>query len=453
IRRHLIVAYARRLRGGYPPPRDSVVKQNWTIVERFYNAEWYDSNTTLQREEDFKERLTEARNEWAKDDNETATTGTATDSQPLRHISHVATHKRDPFEGLSSDLYSQVKALFVKWQGLDAENSVWDSAPNPFTNPNEYRKWSEAYTRWRDKLCVSGNTAYTNWRTLSSKEAGGSREFKELEEVPWYVGLGIKGALLFPHQLEGLNWLLYKRSKDMSCVLADDMGLGKTIQIISFIAAVYCSTIPSQALEMAKSKPSLLTTCNQGRFPFLVVCPNSLITNWLREFAIWAPFLVVEPFHGSGDSRELQAQYGIWNGSARNAVLPSTSQLPQPLRRGKHGKTLKDLNCHVVLCTYETLITQDGLKTLNSVPLTWEYLIVDEGHRLRNDQAKLFQKLNQLKVKGRILLTGTPLQNNIRELFTLLCFVDPRKFGDIDAFEQKYKALDKASIEEIHTMI
>lgn len=111
----------------------------------------------------------------------------------------------------------------------------------------------------------------------------------------------------------------------------------------------------------------------------MIVVPNSTVTNWVREFNKWAPAISVVPYMGSAESRRLARDHEIFH---------------------EHSS---DLKCHVVVTTYETMITDVGV--FKKVPF-WPTLIVDEGQRLKNDESLLFKKLKELNVGQKILLTG-----------------------------------------------
>jgi len=181
------------------------------------------------------------------------------------------------------------------------------------------------------------------------------------------------------------------------------MGLGKTIQMVAFVNTLF---------HQLKA------------FPCLIVVPNSTLTNWVREFAKWSPDLRVVAYYGPQSSRSVVRDNELFH-------------------RGTY-----DLKCHVVVTTYEMIVnaTDSALFRKNS----WECLVVDEGQRLKNENSMLFVKLNELVIENRVLLTGTPLQNNIRELFSLMNFLDPVQFSDVTELEKKYENLDKSAVEELH---
>ncbi|KGK40063.1 hypothetical protein CAS74_003096 [Pichia kudriavzevii] len=190
------------------------------------------------------------------------------------------------------------------------------------------------------------------------------------------------GVTLKEHQIHGMNWLISMYENGLNGILADEMGLGKTVQTISLLCF-------------------LLEQGIQG--PFLIVSPLSVVSNWCSELSSFAPKLSYVSYVGSKDHR-------------------------QKLRR----KSLRKFN--VVVTSYEiSLIDFPYLKNIS-----WSYLVVDEGHRLKNANCMLFSKLKSLNVSNRLLLTGTPLQNNLAELWSLLNFILPDVFHDFATFQSYF---------------
>lgn len=197
-------------------------------------------------------------------------------------------------------------------------------------------------------------------------------------------------AELLPHQRTALNWLVLLYQNGLNGILADEMGLGKTVEVIAFLAYLHEHGIPG---------------------PFLVLCPLSVVGNWVNELARFAPELGVAQYHGVPTAR------------AR-------------LRRGA-------ASWHVVVTSYEIALADS--KFLKKVE--WKFIIVDEGHRLKNVDSKLVNALKQFPSTNRMLLTGTPLQNNLPELWALLNFVMPDIFTDLGVFQQWFES-GEASIDD-----
>uniref|UniRef100_H2ZIQ9 DNA excision repair protein ERCC-6-like n=1 Tax=Ciona savignyi TaxID=51511 RepID=H2ZIQ9_CIOSA len=212
---------------------------------------------------------------------------------------------------------------------------------------------------------------------------------------------------LYPHQIEGVKWLynLYDH-KMKGGILADDMGLGKTIQVIAFLSAMF---------DMKLIKHILL------------VLPLSVIPNWQNEFANWAPGIKVEHYHGPV--------------SKRKAILQ------QCMRRRS-----------VCITTYGLIVTQwqSLSETLDGREYVWDYIILDEGHRIKN-ASKTTKGLHKIPSKNRIILTGTPVQNKVRDMWALIDWVTQGSLlGTQRTFKSSYelpieRARQKdASPSEIH---
>ena len=186
---------------------------------------------------------------------------------------------------------------------------------------------------------------------------------------------------LKPYQMIGLNWLALLHRNSVNGILADEMGLGKTIQTISFLAYLQSEGISNG--------------------PHLVVVPSSTLDNWIREFSVWCPSLSIVIYSGKPDERK---------------------SLRIKLMRGY-------LVCNVILTTYNLAISVPEDRTLFK-KLGVHYAIFDEGHMLKNMSSLRFQHLMRITAEHRLLLTGTPLQNNLLELMSLLRFVMPHMFKE-----------------------
>ncbi|KAI0244542.1 ATP-dependent DNA helicase Hrp3 [Massospora cicadina] len=207
--------------------------------------------------------------------------------------------------------------------------------------------------------------------------------FKKLGEQPDYL----VGGTLRDYQLTGVNWMSYLWSRDENGILADEMGLGKTIQTISFISYLFHSM--------------------KVYGPFLVVVPLSTIGAWEREFARWAPDIDTVCYIGDGRSRATIREYEFY--------VPAT----------------KKVKFNVLLTTFE-LVLKDRAE-LGSI--RWAFLAVDEAHRLKNSESQLHECLKSFHTANRLLITGTPLQNSIRELCALVHFLMPDKFDISDVYD------------------
>lgn len=190
------------------------------------------------------------------------------------------------------------------------------------------------------------------------------------------------GGTLKEYQIKGLQWMVSLYNNKLNGILADEMGLGKTIQSISLITYL---------IE------------KKGEDKFLVIVPLSTITNWALEFEKWAPSVKVIVFKGSPQQRK---------------------ELLFDIRMG---------NFQVILTTYEYIIKERPMLSR----FHYSHMIIDEGHRMKNAQSKLSLTLKQYyRTKNRLILTGTPLQNNLPELWALLNFVLPKIFNSVKSFDE-----------------
>nr|GMD05443.1 Protein CHROMATIN REMODELING 4 [Ipomoea batatas] len=293
--------------------------------------------------------------------------------------------------------------VFVKWTGLSYDECTWERIDEPVISKASHlidlfhRFESQAL----DKDAIKDDTL--------KKRNEQQSDIASLTEQP----KELHGGLLFPHQMEALNWLRRCWYKSKNVILADEMGLGKTVSACAFLSSVYFEF--------------------KARLPSLVLVPLSTLPNWMAEFALWAPELNVVDYHGSSKARTIIRQYE-WHASNQN---------------GSNKKTTS-YKFNVLLTTYEMVLAD--LSNLRAIP--WEVLVVDEGHRLKNSSSKLFGSLNTFSFQHRVLLTGTPLQNNIGEMYNLLNFLQPTSFPSLSSFEQNFNDLTTAEkVDELKKLV
>jgi hypothetical protein len=238
----------------------------------------------------------------------------------------------------------------------------------------------------------SGGGAVTSPERFSgirqySKLAHGAQQEEILVQPSILVGPNGAGEMR-SYQLAGLQWMISLHNNNLNGILADEMGLGKTIQCISLFA--------------------YLAEVKGNRGPHLVLAPKAVLPNWAREFRIWYPDCEVVMYDGSKEARKALRE---------ERVSP-----------GKFS----------VLLTHYDLVMYDKA-WLSKV--AWDYIVVDEGHRLKNHQSKLSCVLQAAyTAKHRLLLTGTPIQNNLTELWALLNFLLPSVFNSSEGFEMWFNA-------------
>lgn len=198
----------------------------------------------------------------------------------------------------------------------------------------------------------------------------------------------LTGGVLRDYQLEGIRWLCNLFENGLNGILADEMGLGKTIQVIGLIAHLKSLGV---------------------RGPYLITAPLSTLKNWEKEFRKWTPSIPCFVYHGTGAQRKA-------------------------FRKNELNKLRKnDMDFPVVITSYEMILAD--AKSFNALGFVWKYIIIDEGHRLKNMDCKLVRELKRARSENRLLLTGTPLQNNLVELWALLNFILPDVFDDLQLFE------------------
>ncbi|KAL3446648.1 SNF2 family N-terminal domain-containing protein [Aspergillus insuetus] len=205
------------------------------------------------------------------------------------------------------------------------------------------------------------------------------------------------------YQVAGLNWLVSLHENGISGILADEMGLGKTLQTISFLGY-------------------LRHVCNITG-PHLVAVPKSTLDNWKREFHKWTPEVNVLVLQGDKEERHRLI-----------------------------NERLLDEKFDVCITSYEMVLREKS----HLKKFAWEYIIIDEAHRIKNEESSLAQIIRVFKSRNRLLITGTPLQNNLHELWALLNFLLPDVFGDSEAFDQWFNNQDADQdtvVQQLHRVL
>uniref|UniRef100_A0A3B3TPP7 Chromodomain helicase DNA binding protein 4 n=1 Tax=Poecilia latipinna TaxID=48699 RepID=A0A3B3TPP7_9TELE len=310
----------------------------------------------------------------------------------------------------------------IKWRDLPYDQSTWESEDMDIP---EYDTYKQIYWNHRELMMgEEGRPGKKLKKTVKVKKAERPPANPvvdptiKFDRQPDY--LDSTGGTLHPYQLEGLNWLRFSWAQATDTILADEMGLGKTVQTAVFLYSLYKE--------------------GHSKGPFLVSAPLSTIINWEREFEMWAPDMYVVTYVGDKDSRAVIRENEFsFEGNA--------------IRGGKKASKMKKdstVKFHVLLTSYE-LITIDQA-VLGSIE--WACLVVDEAHRLKNNQSKFFRVLNNYSLQHKLLLTGTPLQNNLEELFHLLNFLTPERFNNLEGFLEEFADIAKEDqIKKLHDML
>ncbi|KAM3185945.1 hypothetical protein ACTXT7_005343 [Hymenolepis weldensis] len=313
-------------------------------------------------------------------------------------------HSNLPVEESQNLKSLQFHEVLVKWRGLPEYLSTWETVEVSLGHMDamlpKYRRYEKVpmdhcrrflLPHFIRRLVVHLATAHKQQMLnlqslylsdlLATPQPPTDWEQNWTGKQPCYIS-EVFGGKLHTYQLDGVRWLRKSYYEGVSTILADEMGLGKTIQIIAFLYSL------------------ILEDRNPG--PFLVTAPVSVIENWEREFHYWAPLIQVKVY-----CKESEESLYLTAGKKNIPDTPSFNVLIM-----SHGDADK---------------LHRALKQLN-----WKILVVDEAHHLKNKTAKICSNLKTFCVSRKVLLTGTPLQNNLEELISILHFMDPVKFPNID---------------------
>lgn len=265
----------------------------------------------------------------------------------------------------------------------------------------------------------------TSDRNSRPSEIGISVPYETISKQPQ----GVK-ATMKPYQLAGLSFLVYLYRNGMSGILGDEMGLGKTLQTLALIQ--YLKEHRTQSEPESEARPCL------------VVCPLSVLSSWMTEARRWTPDLKVIRFHGPMNERTrlkriATGEEDTWGNPTRKARFSKRSRV---VKAGKPNVPLDpdpdptdEPGVDLIVTTYEGFKAEQGwFKTA----FAWKYVILDEGHKIKNDASQISRSLQGLAAEYRLILTGTPLQNDMLELWALLHWLYPEVFTDATA--ESFKA-------------
>ncbi|XP_029187317.2 chromodomain-helicase-DNA-binding protein 4-like isoform X5 [Acropora millepora] len=308
----------------------------------------------------------------------------------------------------------------IKWRDVPYNLSTWED-PEDHNNFQisdfkdhiaKYKELRETY----DKKFVNKKKSNKQKKLKKTVPACDPRD--KYEEQPEFISAC--GGKLHEYQMEGLNWLRFSWAQGTNTILADEMGLGKTIQTIVFLYSLWKE--------------------GHSQGPFLISAPLSTIINWEREFEFWAPDMYVVTYAGDKLARATirNHDFSFDEEAVKTGLKPHKFKKDHPVK------------FQALLTSYE-LVSID-MTTLQSID--WAVLVVDEAHRLKNKQSKFFQILSAYSIDYKLLLTGTPLQNNLEELWNLLNFLDPVEFKNQNTFLTEFEDVAKEDqIKKLHDIL
>ncbi|KAL9613677.1 MAG: hypothetical protein Q9167_001806 [Letrouitia subvulpina] len=221
---------------------------------------------------------------------------------------------------------------------------------------------------------------------------------------------------LFNYQKTGVQWLWELYSQQVGGIVGDEMGLGKTIQIIAFLAGLHYSKKLSR--------------------PVIVVAPATVMKQWVNEFHTWWPPFRVSILHTSG-SGMIDVRREVAMEEELLIQAPTARRRPKT-KNQKAAKRIVDRvinEGHVLVTTYTGLQTYADLL----IPVGWEYAVLDEGHKIRNPNTAITIYCKELKTANRVILSGTPMQNNLVELWSLFDFIFPMRLGTLVNFRSQFE--------------
>jgi DNA excision repair protein ERCC-6 len=229
-------------------------------------------------------------------------------------------------------------------------------------------------------------------------------------------GLKLPGDIypaLFDYQKTGVQWLGELYAQQVGGIIGDEMGLGKTIQIISFLAGLHYSK------KLTK--------------PIIVVAPATVLRQWVNEFHRWWPPLRVSILHSSGS--------GMLNVGSEGRIEQIEELYGDVAKKPKSSQAAKRIVDRVVQHGHVLVTTYAGLQTYSDVliPVNWDYAVLDEGHKIRNPNTAITIYCKELRTANRVILSGTPMQNNLIELWSLFDFIFPMRLGTLVNFRQSFE--------------
>ena len=339
------------------------------------------------------------------------------------------------------DFSSEVdKLYFVKWKNLSYTDSTWEqeSVLACPSKVNDFRFFNRALDKESRQAMINQVTRHKTYMEILNnpkKKAKCTNAFiNDIKNKLYFYDISLyrepiqytfknqpifkDQKLLRDYQLESLNWLIQSWYSRRNVILADEMGLGKTVQSIAFL--------------------NHLNNFEGCRGPFLVIAPLSTLEHWKRTGEVWTNLNSILYY----DTNSIEGRSAC-RGYEWFYIDVST--------KGSLLQTAELYKFQILITSYEVFL-QDLNQVFMQIP--FQFIVVDEAHRLKNTNAKILTSLKRLACKRILLLTGTPIQNNTEELWSLLNYIEPDKFHSSQVFMSEFGDLSRVEqVEKLHRLL
>ncbi|KAJ3323514.1 hypothetical protein HDV06_001791 [Boothiomyces sp. JEL0866] len=320
--------------------------------------------------------------------------------------------------------FTKEEEIHVGKEYNSVELYLGDSEEEDFMDDGDEDYYRRRLTRWalkRRKRRYLETTSTliddsVDFSTHIEKEMTTASGVSQDEIIDSYKIPGDIASHLFDYQKACVRWLWELHKQKVGGVLGDEMGLGKTVQLVAFLAGLGYSNLLDG--------------------PVLIVCPATVLKQWVQEFHKWWPPYRVAILHSSGSG---VSDFGIFQEDSDSEV-ESTSKRRKLSKNSAKSKGITALlnkivkKGHILVTTYGSLNLYEDIL----IKTKWAYCVLDEGHKIRNPDAKVTLTCKSLKTPHRIILSGTPIQNNLNELWSLYDFVYPGRLGTLPVFQSEF---------------
>lgn len=328
-----------------------------------------------------------------------------------------------PVDDDEEEAENKLRYFYVKWKSLPYDAVTWEREDD-VDDDAAVKIYEDRLVRAAVRHKRASSTSQKKNRKIKF------RPYSESNRPPFREDTQFE---LRDYQLTGVNWMLFNWYQNRNSLLADEMGLGKTVQTVTYI--------------------NHLAVVEELQGPYLIIAPLSTLGHWQREFATWTNLDAVV-YHGSANARKKLQEYEFFLNdeeySRAEELMAKKDRTYRPQKNAAARSKRENYRFDVLITTPEMCATSDFSKLTR---VNWQVLVVDEAHRLKNKGSKLSSLIHKnFKYENILLLTGTPLQNNVEELWTLLNFLDQERFNSMEVFLESFGNLrDMAQVEQLHS--